>query len=356
MLVTPTARKWNNGLPSFGHRHNTRFEKNDSETEPFKLIHKCCKTYCGRDDIIEVTGSTDNECLTRMLLQLRIKVPEEVNKFCEDVKSAYRNAESFGKIDVWVNPTRYKIKETGQECFVSNGVVWVPTAIDHSQVEIVGAENRDYLITKRVSETVKIDSIMKYNFSLKDSVDIPINNESVTFVVEHIREFENFNDVYFMAKDAINFVPSNRIIEVLDEIESQMPGEILSKMRKISHKSKIDGEELVRKITIPSVSNIKLSQSNKEICCGDDDFIFDGMIRQVDRSKYLIERDKKGELRKDSTNYYVWPRYSITGTNDLYIVNTIGEVKADSNNHGYQQRRAIVPMFCLRIMKDKENA
>lgn len=353
MFVSNNKKK--DGLTSMMSGYDTKFELSGLVEYPIKLKYTSNRMNRKLKKTYEVVGRSEYECLIKMLSLLRTEVPSDVERFCRGVRMSYKNAWSFGRNEHQNNFSRYRIKATGQECIILNGQKYTPIMIDDSQLEMVGAENRDYTITRTVKESVKIDSLIKHDFVLKESIDIPVGNTVITFVVEHIRGFEEFSDIYFVAKEAVGSVSPNKIKELLDGIESQMPGEILSKMRDISHRTKNDDKEFLRKITIPSIANVNANSDTYVHCYGFDDFAFDGMIRMVDRSKYLL-KDVSGKTRKEPASYYVWPRYSNAGTGDLHIVTEVGTVRTDSKNQGHNEPRAVVPMFCLRIMKDKENA
>lgn len=348
--MIPVSKK-TNGLTKMARGYDTKFSVQNHSNNVICLsyTHDRARKY-GDKMVYKTFGYTEDECLSKMIHRLNAENKEAAARFSKGVRLSYKDASSFGVDKQTPAITRCKVKATGQECIIINGTKYIASVLDDSQIEVVGAENRDYIIMKSVTESAKIDSIMKHRFSLKDCIEVPINNVPTVFIVENVREYDKYTDVYFVARNAIAESDADKLEECLDRIETQMPGEFVSKMKDIEHRS-TDGISFVRRVSILSTGNLNYGTDDRcRKCCGEDDVPFDGMIRCVDRSKYLLT-NVDGRARRQPTSYFVWPRYSNSGTLGMHIVNDVGTVRPDSKNKEYSEKRGIVPMFCLRIVK-----
>lgn len=158
---------------------------------------------------------------------------------------------------------------------------------------------------KRVDDSFDISKIDEMNFSLKDSIFVPIDGKDVEFVVEHIEPIDDGRKVYFVAKDIYCKSSMDDMNDTLQTIYSKMPLVLRDKMSYITHETS-DGFYSRNKLSLLSYGNLT---GEEGYCEGEDDVLFTGLQTEAERCKNI-----------DGETYWYWTdspnlSYSTTFTN-----------------------------------------
>ena len=181
---------------------------------------------------------------------------------------------------------------------------------------------------------------IKYDFKLKDILNVSVDGNAIPFRVEHITD----EKVYLVAVNCIGNSSMTDINSYLDDFMSRMPEKILDMCCEIEHK--INGV-IVRKskVTLLSSANTRVNRD----CDGADDILFDGLRTEAERCK----NDRFGRTcwywedttytHEDSINgCYVSPA-GVSSMNAKY--NKIPEFSNVSNVFG------VCPCICVKRVK-----
>ena len=231
---------------------------------------------------------------------------------------------------------RFRDKRTGKNYvkFINGVVLEVVNDSDLELVEI-GAEDCTYRHGYTCHSDRKIADVVKDVYRLKDTLDVPVGDKIVTFVVEHINNTSEYDDVYFVAKDIVGYSSIEDMEKFLDDFTSKMPTELVDSMKIIEHIASADGKVVTfrRKVNLLSLANLKETEYHS----GKDDILFDGLQTKAERCK----NDKDGET------YWYW-------TCSLYLSYTthfMGVSASGTLNNGYYVSAVlgVVPCFSIRI-------
>lgn len=179
----------------------------------------------------------------------------------------------------------FKDKNTGKKYVeMGDGVYVAVENVDKLELKECNSESFVYAHNHYVESEIKIDDIVCAEYSLKDTILVPVGERDITFVVEHISHFADHDKVYFVAKDIVGKSSMNDMEKFLDDFEGAMPEELVEKMSMVEHIIEDDdGKEFVyrRKLNLLSKANMKECDGHS----GDDDILFDGLKTEADRCK-----------------------------------------------------------------------
>ena len=180
--------------------------------------------------------------------------------------------------------------------------------LNNIRLDVTNRAESDFILTTRNSRRATAEEILQTEFKLKDTIEIPIQGEQHTFVVEHIRPLgDGRRKVYFVSKNIIgksSMFPEH-IIPILDDFEENMPREIVDIMETIEHKR--FGFELTRKLNLLSSANLQGADRHE----GYDDILFGGLEAKIDRCKMF------------------------RGANDWWFLCDLRESSPNINDHAY---------------------
>ncbi len=230
---------------------------------------------------------------------------------------------------------RFCDKRTGKKYVkLENGIVLEAVNDNDLELEEIGAEDFTYKHGYISYEDRKIGDVIKDTYRLKETLDIPVGDKVITFVVEHINHTNEYDDVYFVAKDIIGKSSMKEMDEYLDDLTDKMPIELVDRMKFIEHIAMVDGEvfKSCRKVNILSLANL----IKTDYYSGKDDILFDGLQTEAERCK-----NYKGE-----TDWYWICSPSLSNTTYFIYVGNSGNV---GNNSYASYVIGVVPGFSIRI-------
>ena len=230
---------------------------------------------------------------------------------------------------------RFRDKRTGKDYVkLINGVVL--EVVNDSDLELVeiGAEDCTYRHGYTCYSDRKISDVVKDTYRLKDTLDVPVGDKIVTFVVEHINKTDEYDDVYFVSRDIVGESSIDDMEKYLDDFTDKMPKELVDSMKIIEHIASADGKVVTfrRKVNLLSLANLKETEYHS----GKDDILFDGLQTEAERCKN----------NKDGETYWYWtcsPNLSNT-TNFIYVY-YYGNLNYNDASNGC----GVVPCFSIRI-------
>lgn len=177
---------------------------------------------------------------------------------------------------------RFRDKRTGKGYvkFV-NGIVLEVVNDKDLELEEIGAEDFTYRHEYMCHSDRKIADVAKDIYRLKDTLDVPVGVKIVTFAVEHINKTDEYDDVYFVAKDIVGKSNIDNMGKFLDDFTDKMPTELVDSMKIIEHITNVNGRdfEFKRKVNLLSYAN--LTKSDRHF--GKDDILFDGLQTEAER-------------------------------------------------------------------------
>lgn len=230
---------------------------------------------------------------------------------------------------------RFRDKRTGKNYVkLVNGVVLEAVNDNDLELEEIGAEDCTYRHGYTCHSDRKIADVVKDTYRLKDTLDVPVGDKIVTFVVEHINRTDEYDDVYFVSRDIVGESSIDDMEKYLDDFTSKMPTELVDSMKIIEHIASADGKVVTfrRKVNLLSLANLK----ETEYYSGKDDILFDGLQTEAERCK----NNKYGET------YWYWTcSPSLGGTTNFMVVYATGPLGSNyaSGVNG------VVPCFSIRI-------
>ena len=231
---------------------------------------------------------------------------------------------------------RFRDKRTGKNYVkLVNGVVLEAVNDKDLELEEIGAEDCTYRHGYTCHSDRKIADVVKDVYRLKDTLDVPVGDKIVTFVVEHINNTSEYDDVYFVAKDIVGYSSIEDMEKFLDDFTSKMPTELVDSMKIIEHITNVDGKDFKfkRKVNILSYANL----ASNDYHFGKDDILFDGLQTEAERCK----NDKDGE-----THWYWTCSPSLSYATNFMFVNGSGYPGSYGSASGVY---GVVPCFSIRI-------
>lgn len=230
---------------------------------------------------------------------------------------------------------RFRDKRTGKNYVkLVNGVVLEAVNDNDLELEEIGAEDCTYRHGYTCHSDRKIADVVKDTYRLKDTLDVPVGDKIVTFVVEHINRTDEYDDVYFVSRDIVGESSIDDMEKYLDDFTSKMPTELVDSMKIIEHIASADGKVVTfrRKVNLLSLANLKETEYHS----GKDDILFDGLQTEAERCK----NNKYGET------YWYWTcSPSLGGTTNFMVVYATGPL----GNNGASGVNGVVPCFSIRI-------
>lgn len=230
---------------------------------------------------------------------------------------------------------RFRDKRTGKNYVkLVNGVVLEAVNDNDLELEEIGAEDCTYRHGYTCHSDRKIADVVKDVYRLKDTLDVPVGDKIVTFVVEHINNTSEYDDVYFVAKDIVGYSSIEDMEKFLDDFTDKMPTELVDSMKIIEHIANVDGKDFrfKRKINILSYANL----ASNDYHFGKDDILFDGLQTEAERCK----NDKDGE-----THWYWTCSPYLSNTANFMLVYYNGTL----GYYGASGVGGVVPCFSIRI-------
>lgn len=230
---------------------------------------------------------------------------------------------------------RFRDKRTGKNYVkLINGVVL--EVVNDSGLELVeiGAEDCTYRHEYMCYSDRKISDVVKDTYRLKDTLDVPVGDKIVTFVVEHINKTDEYDDVYFVSRDIVGESSIDDMEKYLDDFTDKMPKELVDSMKIIEHIASADGKVVTfrRKVNLLSLANLKETECHS----GKDDILFDGLQTEAERCKN----------NKDGETYWYWTcSPNLSYTTYFMFVGYTGSL--NSNYAGGVG--GVVPCFSIRI-------
>ena len=227
---------------------------------------------------------------------------------------------------------KYIDKNTG-DLYIKCGDM-ILKCVNENDVDLEEVGNRKYTHTFSVRREKIISDILVSNYELKDTIEVPMNNDrSVKFRVEHIEYGEGYKDVYFVAVDIVGYSSMDDIDEFLNDFEDNMPYELVQNLRVIDHA--VNDVHNNRKVSLLSRGNLVDTDG---YCNGTDDMIFDGLRTEAERCK-----NYKGE-----THWYWTDTRSpyLSNSTSFYSVTNGGS--AGSGNYA-SYANGVVPCFSIRV-------
>lgn len=230
---------------------------------------------------------------------------------------------------------RFRDKRTGKNYVkLINGVVL--EVVNDSDLELVeiGAEDYTYRHGYTCYSDRKISDVVKDTYRLKDTLDVPVGDKIVTFVVEHINNTDEYDDVYFVSRDIVGESSIDDMEKYLDDFTDKMPKELVDSMKIIEHIANVDGKDFKFKRKVNLLSYANLTKTCR--CFGKDDILFDGLQTEAEKCK----NDKDG-----ATDWH-WT-CSPYLSNTTYFMN-VNYISTLSNNTA-SYVNGVVPCFSIRI-------
>ena len=230
---------------------------------------------------------------------------------------------------------RFRDKRTGKNYVkLINGVVL--EAVNDSDLELVeiGAEDCTYRHGYTCYSDRKISDVVKDTYRLKDTLDVPVGDKIVTFVVEHINKTDEYDDVYFVSRDIVGESSIDDMEKYLDDFTDKMPKELVDSMKIIEHITNSDGKDFKFKRKVNLLSYANLTKTGR--CSGKDDILFDGLQTEAERCK----NDNDG-----STDWYWTCSPNLSGTTAFMGVSGNGYLANSYASYVY----GVVPCFSIRI-------
>ena len=234
---------------------------------------------------------------------------------------------------------RFRDKRTGKNYVkLVNGVVL--EAVDDKDLELeeIGAEDYTYRHGYTCHSDRKIADVVKDVYRLKDTLDVPVGDKIVTFVVEHINKTDEYDDVYFASRDIVGESSIDDMEKYLDDFTDKMPKELVDSMKIIEHITNVDGKDFKFKRKVNLLSYANLTKTGR--CFGKDDILFDGLQTEAERCK----NDKDG-----ATDWYWTCSPYLSGTTYFMGVGSYGYLSNDGASSVY----GVVPCFSIRIYNGK---
>ena len=230
---------------------------------------------------------------------------------------------------------RFRDKRTGKNYVkLINGVVL--EVVNDSGLELVeiGAEDCTYRHGYTCYSDRKISDVVKDTYRLKDTLDVPVGDKIVTFVVEHINKTDEYDDVYFVSRDIVGESSIDDMEKYLDDFTDKMPKELVDSMKIIEHIASTDGKVVIfrRKVNLLSLANLKETEYHS----GKDDILFDGLQTEAERCKN----------NKDGATDWYWTcsPYLSSATNFMLVYYNGGLYGNGASHVG-----GVVPCFSIRI-------
>ena len=230
---------------------------------------------------------------------------------------------------------RFRDKRTGKNYvkFI-NGVVLEVVNDSDLELEEIGAEDCTYRHGYTRYSDRKIADVVKDVYRLKDTLDVPVGDKIVSFVVEHINNTSEYDDVYFVSRDIVGESSIDDMEKYLDDFTDKMPKELVDSMKIIEHIASVDGKVVTfrRKVNLLSLANLKEAEYHS----GKDDILFDGLQTEAERCK----NDKDGE-----THWYWTCSPYLSSTTTFMGVGTNGTL----GGYNASYVLGVVPYFSIRI-------
>ena len=233
---------------------------------------------------------------------------------------------------------RFRDKRTGK-IYVKliNGVVL--EVVNDSGLELVeiGAEDCTYRHGYMCHSDRKISDVVKDTYRLKDTLDVPVGDKIITFVVEHINKTDEYDDVYFVSRDIVGESSIDDMGKYLDDFTDKMPKKLVDSMKIIEHIASVDGRVAAfrRKVNLLSLANLKKTEYHS----GKDDILFDGLQTQAERCKN----------NKDGETYWYWTCSPyLSYTTNFMSVSCSGYL---GNSNNASNVCGVVPCFSIRIYR-----
>lgn len=230
---------------------------------------------------------------------------------------------------------RFRDKRTGKNYvkFINGVVLEVVNDSDLELVEI-GAEDCTYRHRYTCHSDRKIADVVKDTYRLKDTLDVPVGDKIVTFVVEHINKTYEYNDVYFVSRDIVGKSSIDDMENYLDDFTDKMPKELVDSMKIIEHITNVDGKDFKFKRRVNLISYANLTKTDR--CFGKDDILFDGLQTEAERCK---------NDNDEVTNWYWTCSPNLSYTTYFINVGSYGGL----NSNCASCVRGVVPCFSIRI-------
>lgn len=231
---------------------------------------------------------------------------------------------------------RFRDRRTGKMYVKLDGRNEVLEIVNENNLDLV--EIGDYVHSHIVRVEKNIHDVLNTDYSLKDTLTIPIDGEDVVFVVEHIEHADEYDDVYFVSRDIVGKSSMKKMPEYLDEFESKMPSELVSHMKVIEHISESENETKVfkRKLNLLSLANVTKTDNHY----GKDDILFDGLRTEAERCK---------NYKSETEVYWLRSPY-LSNSSYFYLVYSGGYLITGSASYV----NGVVPCFSIRIKKNND--
>lgn len=155
--------------------------------------------------------------------------------------------------------------------------------VDVEEVSTAPVQRNTYKVEHIIEEDSTAADLTEREYHLKDVIHIPVDGNDIAFRVEHIEEHAEFNDVYFVAVDAVGRSSMNDMEKFLDDFEDKLPQDLVAILSDIEHVT--DKRTHVRKVALLSLANVGCDDNNQ--CIGKDDIKFDGLQTEAERCKNL---------------------------------------------------------------------
>ena len=232
---------------------------------------------------------------------------------------------------------RFRDKRTGKNYvkFINGVVLEVVNDSDLELVEI-GAEDCTYRHGYTCHSDRKIADVVKDTYRLKDTLDVPVGDKIVTFVVEHINKTDEYDDVYFVSRNIVGKSSIDDMEKYLDDFTDKMPKELVDSMKIIEHITNVDGKDfnVVFKRRVNLLSYANLTKTDR--CFGKDDILFDGLQTEAERCK--------NDNYKATDWYWTYSPALCNATSFMYVYSY--------GYFGYKHASyvlGVVPCFSIRI-------
>jgi len=184
---------------------------------------------------------------------------------------------------------RFRDRNTGKNYVkLTDGVILEVVNDKDLKLEEISTEDYTYRHGFMCYSNHKIVDVVKdVVYKLKDTLDVPVGDKIITFVVEHINKTDNYKDVYFVAKDIVGYSSINEMEKFLDDFTDKMPTELVDVMKVIEHVANVNDEVVTfrRKVNLISYANLYKTDYH----FGKDDFLFDGL--QSEAKRYKNDKD-----------------------------------------------------------------